>query len=793
MKRREIIRQLNERKIAFSEDASKSTLLALLNPVQNKVTKAINYAGGRGKIEVVFNASDESPAEIMICEEIGKDPWSGEGITVKDIKAALDEITPKNRTLDFFTNSPGGSVWEGTAIRNTLEQWKGRITNTIIGIAASTASWCIPADEVRAYKSSQMFLHKSWGLVMGNADDMQAAVKTLSTTDGQIADMLADQSGRSSKEMLGLMTDETLLTGEEARSLGLVDVLIDGDAKNQFATETLNAMKLKLAALNSLRISDPSQGSDADNNQNKIMNKTEMLALLNKWGVTIPENATDEQLKKLVEAGKPVAAPANAAPPVIPAPAALSADDRATLDALKNQVANSRRKEIESAVRNAASEGRIAVLEIDNWVNDAVAATDHPTTGNPLLARLNKIPAQAPGVPALNELIEPASDSLSDVQTFILKNGPEFRKNFLGQKAQNEITPHMLREISNKAIAVANYITKHKNTLVAAWNSNAIDSDLQRQMILQDMLEAYALQLVPLEAFSVKYESVPLQGLDTVVVPYFPLQATASTQFVKGTGYTTKSDWVENSRKVTVGGDGNAATSGGNATAGTAKDRLYQAIDFTSYDMRRQPYLNVAKLAQQAANKLAVDIFTAIVSRVIVTGNFGAAVKTVVPAAFTPDDIADLAEYATTAQWPEIARSLVLTNTYRTPLLKDTTFKQYLSYGSTDPIRKAQIQSAYGFQDMYFVPALSSYTAANISGWINHKSAVLVAFAPIMPTPEVRNLLTTYDVAVDPKAGCVLEYRKFGDATKDQTTETIESSFGAAKGVDAALKIIKSA
>jgi len=176
-----------------------------------------------------------------------------------------------------------------------------------------------------------------------------------------------------------------------------------------------------------------------------------------------------------------------------------------------------------------------------------------------------------------------------------------------------------------------------------------------------------------------------------------------------------------------------------------------------------------------------------------VVGTYGAAVKTMAAAVFSPDDIADLSETADTAQWPTIARSLVLTSTYKTPLLKDTTFKQYLSYGSTDPIRKAMIQEAYGFQDMYFVPVLSSYMTASNVGWINHKSALLCAFAPIMPTPEVRNLLTTYDVAVDPRSGAVLEYRKFGNATTDTTTEVIECSFGAAVGVAAALKLIASA
>lgn len=827
MKRREIIRQLTAKNIAHDANGNKADLLALLANPANKITKLVNYADGRGKIQVTFNAAKpEEPVEILINEEIGKDPWSGAGLTVNDLENALKDV-PRNRQLDVLTNSPGGYVNEGKAIRAWFMRWPGKITNTIIGIAASTASWCIPADETNAYKASQLYLHRSMCLVMGNADDMREAISQMEVSDDQIAEMYADQSGGKSSEFLDLMKAETLLTGQQAKELGLVDNIIDGEAKNQFTPEWLNAAKLKLAALNSLRSAPgslPGQGERNTNNQQQEINMIKKLALLNKRGITVPENAdeakldvlisnseigralnisilkdwnvqfdaensTDAALTALVKNGKPAIAP------VVPTNG-LSAEDKSLIDGLRNQVAAQRRKEVRNALeRLASADGgmRITVNSIDGWEKEALAATDGPE-GNPILKNLATLHAQEPGMSPISNVIELKGEDFKDVQKYVLANSTGFRSKFIGRNAgKMEVDKAVLREVGSRAMIAANTITKHKNMILEAWNSNAIDSDLQRHVILQDMLEAYALNLLPLEAFSVKYENIPLQGDDTVAVPYFPLQGTASTQFVKGTGYTTASDWTENSRKVVIGGDGASATSGTNATAGTAKDRLYQMINFTSYDMRRQPYLVITKLAQQAANKLAVDVCTQIYSRVIVVGNFATIAATVAAAAFSPDNIADLNESADAAEWPAIARSLVLNHTYKTPLLKDPTFKSALAYGSTDPIRKAMIQEAYGFQDMYFVPNLSGKLAANTGGWINHKSAVLVAFAPILPTPEVRNLLTQYDIVVDPKSGAVLEYRKFGDAIKDQSSEVIESNFGAAKGVDAALQIIKSA
>jgi len=334
----------------------------------------------------------------------------------------------------------------------------------------------------------------------------------------------------------------------------------------------------------------------------------------------------------------------------------------------------------------------------------------------------------------------------------------------------------------------------NRAALLTFFNANSIDADLQRQAILQESLEAFKIALLPIQSFSTVYSNVPLEGDDTVTVPYFPLQGNASTSFDKTTGYATVQDWTEQSRKIAVGGDGDLTKSGDNAAVGTARDRKFIGVKWGSYDASRQPFLNLVKLASQAANKLAVDIYTDIVSKVITAANFGAALKSMPPAAFSADDIAELAESATGFNWPVSQRSLTLAHTYLTPLLKDPTFKQYLAYGSTDPITKAKIQEAYGFADINPVPNLGNYSPAgeHLVGWINHSSGVLVAIAQVYPTPEVRKLLGRFDVAIDPQSGLSLAYRRFGDTNLDTSKAFIESSYGAAIGVETALKRLTS-
>src|SRR5579872_1662263 len=95
-----------------------------------------------GRIQVQFDdAKADEPVEVMIYQDIGEDPWGfADGFTAKDFLDAVKDI-PNTRPLDLRINSAGGSVWEGMAIKTRMDEWKGRKTASIDGMAASVASW----------------------------------------------------------------------------------------------------------------------------------------------------------------------------------------------------------------------------------------------------------------------------------------------------------------------------------------------------------------------------------------------------------------------------------------------------------------------------------------------------------------------------------------------------------------------------------------------------------------------------------------------------------------------------
>jgi ATP-dependent protease ClpP protease subunit len=788
MNRKHIIRQLRNKGIEFDHDLSTKELDAILQQpeAQNRVCRTLNFAAGGGRIKVAFNAKNEdSPADITIAEDIGKDAWTGQGFSLQDLTAALDAVTPKTRPLNFLIDSPGGDVNTGKAVHNLLLGWKGVINKTIIGVAASTASWMIPADTTRAYKNSQIFMHRAMCYIGGNVDDLQQGIDFLTKTDKQISVMYADQSGNESSEMLDMMKKETLLTGAEAVACGMVDEIIDGEATNQFSTDWINSAKAKLKAQNTL--SAPMQGAaNQPITKNKgIMNKTQMLALLNKWGVTVPADATDEQLIALVNAGPKPAAPAPAPP------AAANLDDHPTIKALNAQIAANRRKDIQSAVDKAASEGRIPVLEIENWVNTACASTDHPTNGNPTLAMLNKLVPVAPGVlPVLDfTAFDPKNTSDKDIaRGFVAHNAAKDA----WIKGNNSVS---MLEISNAAKEKAMFFQKFNymagkeqcNRLVdmcKARNANTIDAGLQRQVILQDIvIRDFARRVIGLNMFSTVFRDVPLQGLDSVEVPYFDLDSSASTKFVSGTGYTTVGNTSSDKREIKIG---ETATNTAGTTGGA---RLYQALAFSSQEIARQPYLKVAELAGLKAEKLAYDIFQDILS-IVTVANFGAPVITKAANQFDSDQLALLK--LACKKWPSEGRGLILDSAYDANLLQDPSFKFALNAASDSAIKEGRLfPRVMGF-DYLENPTIPA-NGMNLVGFAVWKYAILVAFAPVPPVQEVRNAGTTWEMVIDPATGISLEYRQFGTNTTDVATNIIESSYGYAAGLKTALKPIASA
>jgi len=178
----------------------------------------------------VENKADE--ATFYIYDEISYWGISADQF-VKDLNAS------KASTVHIRINSPGGSVFDGTAIYNAIKQHKAKTITHVDGLAASISSIiALAGDEVRMADNTFLMIHNPWSIVVGDARAMREEADLLEkVSNTTIASIYMAKSGKEKDEILQKMSEETWFTAQEAKEYGLVDV-IDGlpdeakDAKN---------------------------------------------------------------------------------------------------------------------------------------------------------------------------------------------------------------------------------------------------------------------------------------------------------------------------------------------------------------------------------------------------------------------------------------------------------------------------------------------------------------------------------------------------------------------------------
>jgi len=143
-----------------------------------------------------IKAKGKQTAEILIYEQIGKDYWDDSGIGAKQFAEELKALGDLGKII-LRINSPGGSVFEGLAIYNTLMTHSAEKEVHIDGLAASIASViAMVGDPTIMPENALLMIHDPTGLVMGDADDMR---KT-KLSNNQIADLMKAETWMSAAE-----------------------------------------------------------------------------------------------------------------------------------------------------------------------------------------------------------------------------------------------------------------------------------------------------------------------------------------------------------------------------------------------------------------------------------------------------------------------------------------------------------------------------------------------------------------------------------------------------------------
>jgi ATP-dependent Clp endopeptidase proteolytic subunit ClpP len=168
---------------------------------------------------VVRNEATNAPTRVDIYDEIGGH-WLFGGVSAVDFVTELSQITGD---LEVHINSPGGDVFDGLAIYNSLAQRPGKVTTIVDGLAASAASFIAMAGTTRLIcPGAMVMIHEASGVCLGNSADMRETAELLDKVSQNLADIYAARSGRADG-WRDAMQRETWYTADEAVAAGLAD------------------------------------------------------------------------------------------------------------------------------------------------------------------------------------------------------------------------------------------------------------------------------------------------------------------------------------------------------------------------------------------------------------------------------------------------------------------------------------------------------------------------------------------------------------------------------------------
>ena len=137
----------------------------------------------------------------------------------------LDSINHNEITI--YINSPGGSVYAGLSIFDTMHIIESPIKTVCIGMAASMASILLTAGDKRyALPHSRVMIHQPLGGVKGQASDIVITANEITKLKDELNQILATKTGQPLDKIYNDTDRDYYMTAEEAVEYGLIDEIL---------------------------------------------------------------------------------------------------------------------------------------------------------------------------------------------------------------------------------------------------------------------------------------------------------------------------------------------------------------------------------------------------------------------------------------------------------------------------------------------------------------------------------------------------------------------------------------
>ena len=137
----------------------------------------------------------------------------------------LDSVD-SDKDISIYLNTPGGSVYAGLGIYDTMQFVKSRVATICTGMAASMGAVLLVAGEKgmrAALPHSRVMIHQPMGGIQGQASDIEITAKEILKLKDELYQIIADHSGQAMKKIRQDADRDYWMTAAEALEYGMID------------------------------------------------------------------------------------------------------------------------------------------------------------------------------------------------------------------------------------------------------------------------------------------------------------------------------------------------------------------------------------------------------------------------------------------------------------------------------------------------------------------------------------------------------------------------------------------
>ncbi len=139
------------------------------------------------------------------------------------------EAQDPDKDIQFYINSPGGSITSGMAIYDTMQYIKCDVSTICIGLGASMGAFLLAAGTKGkrfALPNAEIMIHQPSAGTQGQITDMAIHLKRLETIKKRMNQILAEKTGKPIEVITADTERDNFMTAEEAKEYGLIDKIL---------------------------------------------------------------------------------------------------------------------------------------------------------------------------------------------------------------------------------------------------------------------------------------------------------------------------------------------------------------------------------------------------------------------------------------------------------------------------------------------------------------------------------------------------------------------------------------